>query len=99
QRAGVPVLLAEDGAHLRFDLDQQVVKLDPDVHDGRGPEAGATRSRARLYKTEAIVLRSMDLGEADRVLTVLTPRLGKLRVIAKGVRRPKSRIGGRLQPS
>ena len=37
--------------------------------------------RARLYKTEAIVLRSMDLGEADRVLTVLTPRLGKLRVV------------------
>ena len=54
--------------------------------------------RARLYKTEAIVLRSMDLGEADRVLTVLTPRMGKLRVIAKGVRRPKSRIGGGLQP-
>jgi DNA repair protein RecO (recombination protein O) len=40
----------------------------------------------------------MDLGEADRVLTVLTPRLGKLRVIAKGVRRPRSRIGGALQP-
>ena len=54
--------------------------------------------RARLYKTEAIVLRTMDLGEADRVLTVLTPRLGKLKVIAKGVRRPKSRIGGGLQP-
>jgi len=54
--------------------------------------------RARLYKTEAIVLRSMDLGEADRVLTVLTPRLGKLRVIAKGVRRPRSRLGGGLEP-
>jgi DNA repair protein RecO (recombination protein O) len=54
--------------------------------------------RARLYKTEAIVLRTMDLGEADRVLTVLTPRLGKLKVIAKGVRRPRSRIGGGLQP-
>lgn len=54
--------------------------------------------RPRVYKTEAIVLRSMDLGEADRVLTVLTPRLGKLRVIAKGVRRPRSRIGGALQP-
>ncbi len=44
------------------------------------------------------MLRSMDLGEADRVLTVLTPRLGKLRVIAKGVRRPRSRLGGGLQP-
>ena len=43
-------------------------------------------------------MRTMDLGEADRVLTVLTPRLGKLRVIAKGVRRPRSRIGGGLQP-
>ncbi len=54
--------------------------------------------RPRIYKTEAIVLRSMDLGEADRVLTVLTPRLGKLRVIAKGVRRTRSRIGGALEP-
>jgi DNA repair protein RecO (recombination protein O) len=55
-------------------------------------------SRAHLYKTEAIVLRSMDLGEADRVLTVLTPRLGKLRVIAKGIRRTRSRLGGGLEP-
>ena len=55
-------------------------------------------SRARLYKTEAIVLRGMDLGEADRVLTVLTPRHGKLRVIAKGIRRPRSRLGGGLEP-
>ncbi len=54
--------------------------------------------RSRLYKTEAIVLRSMDLGEADRVLTVLTPRLGKLRVVAKGVRRTRSRLGGGLEP-
>jgi DNA repair protein RecO (recombination protein O) len=54
--------------------------------------------RGRLYKTEAIVLRSMDLGEADRVLTVLTPRFGKLRVIAKGIRRPRSRLGGGLEP-
>ncbi|HET6819297.1 MAG TPA: DNA repair protein RecO [Candidatus Limnocylindria bacterium] len=55
-------------------------------------------SRSRLYKTEGIVLRSMDLGEADRVLTVLTPRLGKLRIIAKGIRRPRSRLGGGLEP-
>lgn len=54
--------------------------------------------RSRLYKTEAIVLRSMDLGEADRVLTLLTPRLGKLRVIAKGIRRTRSRLGGGLEP-
>jgi DNA repair protein RecO len=54
--------------------------------------------RTRLYKTEAIVLRSMNLGEADRVLTVLTPRLGKLRVIGKGIRRTRSRLGGGLEP-
>lgn len=54
--------------------------------------------RARIYKTQAIVLKSMDLGEADRVLTVLTPHSGKLRVIAKGIRRTRSRIGGGLEP-
>jgi len=40
----------------------------------------------------------VDLGEADRVLTVLTPRLGKLRVIGKGIRRTRSRLGGGLEP-
>jgi len=52
----------------------------------------------RLYKTAAIVLKRFDLGEADRVLTVLTPHDGKLRLIAKGVRRPTSRLGGTLEP-
>lgn len=53
--------------------------------------------RSRIYKTQAIVLKSMDLGEADRVLTILTPHSGKLRVIAKGIRRTRSRIGGGLE--
>src|SRR5918997_3633522 len=52
----------------------------------------------RIYKTQGIVLTRFDLGEADRVLTVLTPHDGKLRVIAKGVRRPTSRLGGALEP-
>jgi len=52
----------------------------------------------RIYKTQAIVLTRFDLGEADRVLTILTPHEGKLRVIAKGVRRPTSRLGGALEP-
>jgi len=52
----------------------------------------------RLYKTSAIVLSRFELGEADRVLTILTPHDGKLRVIAKGVRRPTSRLGGALEP-
>jgi DNA repair protein RecO (recombination protein O) len=44
------------------------------------------------------VLRSMRYGEADRILHLLTPRRGKLSAIAKGVRRSRSRFGGRLEP-
>ena len=44
------------------------------------------------------MLSRFELGEADRVLTVLTPDYGKLRIIAKGVRRPTSRLGGSLEP-
>jgi DNA repair protein RecO (recombination protein O) len=51
-----------------------------------------------LYRTTAIVLSRFDLGEADRVLTLLTPEEGKLKAIAKGVRRPGSRIGGAVEP-
>lgn len=53
---------------------------------------------SRLYATDAIVLSRFELGEADRVLTLLTPEVGKLKVIAKGIRRPTSRLGGSLEP-
>src|ERR687889_2719949 len=49
-------------------------------------------------KTEAIVLRGIRYGEADRVLHLYTPRRGRVSAIAKGVRRAKSRFGGRLEP-
>lgn len=49
-------------------------------------------------KTEAIVLRSLRYGEADRILHLYTPQRGRLAAIAKGVRRAKSRFGGRLEP-
>lgn len=49
-------------------------------------------------KTEAIVLRSIRYGEADRVLHLYTPRRGRVGAIAKGARRPRSRFGGRLEP-
>ncbi len=52
----------------------------------------------RRYTTEAIVLSRFDLGEADRVLTLITPAVGKIKAIAKGVRRPTSRLGGSLEP-
>jgi DNA repair protein RecO (recombination protein O) len=49
-------------------------------------------------KTEAVVLRSMRYGEADRILHVYTPNRGRMSAIAKGVRRTRSRFGGRLEP-
>ncbi len=49
-------------------------------------------------KTEAIVLRSIRYGEADRILHLYTPHLGRISAIAKGVRRSRSRFGARLEP-
>jgi DNA repair protein RecO (recombination protein O) len=49
-------------------------------------------------KTEAIVLRGIRFGEADRILHLYTPHRGRVSAIAKGVRRAKSRFGGRLEP-
>ena len=52
--------------------------------------------RVRTIRTEVIVLRERDFGEADRLLTLLSPAHGKLSAIAKGVRRPTSRKAGHL---
>ena len=52
----------------------------------------------RLYVTDAIVLSRFDYGEADRIMTLFTPTYGKLKAIAKGVRRTTSRLGGSLEP-
>jgi DNA repair protein RecO (recombination protein O) len=54
-------------------------------------------SRERVYRTEAVIVRRQELGEADRLLTIYTPGYGKLRVVAKGVRRPRSRKAGHLE--
>jgi DNA repair protein RecO (recombination protein O) len=53
---------------------------------------------ARSYRTEAVVLRSMRLGEADRILHVYSAARGRVGVVAKGIRKTKSRFGGRLEP-
>ena len=53
---------------------------------------------ARTIKTEAIVLRSIRYGEADRILHLYTQQRGRVSAIAKGSRRPRSRFGGRLEP-
>ena len=51
-----------------------------------------------LYRDTGVVLRVQKLGEADRIVTILTRRHGKVRAVAKGVRRTRSRWGARLEP-
>jgi DNA repair protein RecO (recombination protein O) len=51
-----------------------------------------------LYRDEAIVLRTQKLGEADRIITMLTREHGRIRGVAKGVRRTMSKFGARLEP-
>ena len=51
----------------------------------------------RSYQTEAIIIKKIKLGEADRILTLYTPDRGKVEAVAKGVRRPKSKMAGHLE--
>ena len=51
-----------------------------------------------IYRETGIVLRTMRLGEADKIVTIVTEGRGKVRAVAKGVRKTKSRFGGRLEP-
>ncbi|CAN5733364.1 DNA repair protein RecO [soil metagenome] len=52
-----------------------------------------------LYRDQGIVLRTYKLGEADRIVTFITERHGKVRAVAKGVRKTKSKFGARLEPT
>ncbi len=54
-------------------------------------------ARDHLYKSEAVVIKRMNLGEADKILTIFTPNFGKLRVVAKGVRKVTSRLAGHVE--
>ncbi len=51
----------------------------------------------RTYKTEGIIIKRVNFGEADRILTIFTKHYGKIKAIAKGVRRTTSRKGGNLE--
>jgi len=55
-------------------------------------------SRQRTYNTEAVVLRRRNMGEADSILTVFSPTEGKFDAIARGVRKPRSKMRGHLEP-
>lgn len=68
------------------------------THRLSGPSITIGAMRSRSVKAEAVVLRSMRYGEADRILHLYTPNRGRVSAIAKGVRRARSRFGGRLEP-
>ena len=55
-------------------------------------------ARSRLYRTPAVILKRTDLGEADRIVTFFSRDVGKIRAVAKGVRRTTSRSAGHLEP-
>lgn len=52
-----------------------------------------------LFRDDGIVLRTQKLGEADRIITLLTRGHGRVRAVARGVRRTKSKFGAGLEPS
>lgn len=56
----------------------------------------AYRKKKKYLQTESIVLKVYDFGEADRIFTLLSPSNGIIRAVAKGVRKPKSRMGGHI---
>ena len=57
-----------------------------------------TGFRGKLYRDDAVVLRVQKLGESDRIVTLFARRHGRVRAVAKGVRRTTSKFGGRLEP-
>lgn len=68
-------------------------------HRGNSNTQGAGQNGAvPLYRDAAIVLRTQKLGEADRIVTLLTRQRGLVRAVGKGVRRTRSRFGARLEP-
>jgi DNA repair protein RecO (recombination protein O) len=52
----------------------------------------------RSYQTQGIILKQTKLGEFDKIVTIYTPELGKLKAVAKGACRPKSKLGGNVEP-
>ena len=52
-----------------------------------------------VYRDQGVVLRTQKLGEADRIITLFTKEHGRIKAVAKGVRRTKSKFGARLEPT
>lgn len=72
--------------------------MDADAAAGTEVTDPHEERRSRLYRVRGIVLRRRDLGEADRIITIFTAERGKLRIVAKGTRRPSSKMAGHLEP-
>src|SRR5436305_13359167 len=67
------------------------------------PKSDGTRYHSRsmasrTYRAEAIVLKTIDFGETDRILTLLTRHFGKVSVVAIAIRKPTSRLAGHAEP-
>jgi DNA repair protein RecO (recombination protein O) len=71
---------------------------DSRAASGLEPAPVRDNGQVSLYRDDGIVLRTHKLGEADRIVTLLTRRTGRVRAVGKGVRRTKSRFGARLEP-
>lgn len=72
--------------------------LTPACRSRRGQPSTGDNVQVPTYTDEAIVLRTHKLGEADRIITMLSRRHGKIRAVARGVRRTSSKFGARLEP-
>ncbi len=70
----------------------------PDKFGRSGDGPPCKNYGVNLYRDDAVVLRTQKLGEADRIVTLLSRRHGKIRAVARGVRKTTSRIGARLEP-
>src|SRR5436853_3702761 len=89
----------QHGRNSTFGLLVAIVRLAARARRGRGGRAAGREWEAMpLYRDEAVVLRTQKLGEADRIVTLLTRRHGRVRAVAKGVRRTGSRFGARVEP-
>jgi DNA repair protein RecO (recombination protein O) len=59
---------------------------------------GRKLATSRSYQTQGVILKQTKLGEFDKIVTIYTPEYGKLRAVAKGACRPKSKLGGNVEP-
>ncbi len=71
---------------------------DNSINSEPGDSGTRTQRRSRSYQAQGIVLRRLNLGEADRIVTIFTREFGKRRFVSKGSRKPGSRSAGHLEP-